>query len=454
MGTKSSRSARGVGRLAGAAAVLGMLGAGAGAAPAVAAPALPDLVVTGVSPALGSYMQGSQVLFEATVRNVGRAAKEPGQVVGVAFVVDGRVVTWSDDTTAGIAPGESITVRATAGPTGARTWAVTPGRHSVRAWVDDVDRVREADERNNVLEQEVAVARSTARAVTGVTARAAADPARYRATHDRGVRVSWSVPAGQPAGTTYTVLEHPAAGDGAYCSRPVDLTRVTTTASSVVLPQSVPSACSVRGDLRTSTFSVVATPPGRAPVESAHTGTCENAVISSSSGTSADGVHGPVTRWWLRCADGAPLEDAGMVAGTPTAVVDAGSASDTGYTGGQPFTATGGALTGDLATSRWGWSRYSLPVPAGAAGQGRYRVQLLLAEPTWSRPGQRVFGLTVEGVQVRERLDLAAEVGRDGVAVVEAFVDVTDGAVTVDATSIVDNPIVASLAVHRVRTPV
>ena len=123
------------------------LGLLAGAGAATAAPvALPDLVVSGISAV--TTTPGSPVTFAATLTNRGTAATPTGVVQGVAFSVDGHVVTWSADRRTPLAPGASAVVRASGGPAGS-TWTATAGPHVVTAVVDDVFRIRESDERNN-----------------------------------------------------------------------------------------------------------------------------------------------------------------------------------------------------------------------------------------------------------------------------------------------------------------
>ena len=206
--TKTSRRSRTARRaLAGAVGIL--LGAGTGGAAAQAAPTLPDLVVTDVTTSTGSYVQGSQVVFRATIRNDG-AAKVDWTTNGVAFVVDGRVVSWSDDNAVPLAPGQSVTVTANAGPAGSKAWTATAGRHAVRAWVDDVNRIREANEGNNVLERQVTIAASKARPVTDVRAVAATTLEQYKLDHAAPVRVTWKVPVGQPpARSNPSVIHRP-----------------------------------------------------------------------------------------------------------------------------------------------------------------------------------------------------------------------------------------------------
>ena len=444
MTTTTTRTARRTAAALVTAATLGV----AGAVDSAVAAGGPDLVVTGVSTASGSLTTGSKVVFSATIRNAGTAATPAGVVHGVAFAVDGQVVSWSDTAVASLAPGASITVKASGGPQGA-VWTATGGQHTVRAHVDDVNRVREGNETNNVLTRTVSVTSAQAagmQAVTAVTARQRADAQQWRITHDRTLAVSWQAPAGQPAGTTYTVVEHPVSTDGGYCGPQADVVRTTTTATSVTLPQSTGRTCFGHGESWTSTFSVLATAPGGATARSARSGAC---TAFHNVNTSAQPA--PVEVWRSECDGGATYSDDAMVSGNALARIDAGSTTgsgthtaDTGFTGGQTHTSSTGLGT-VLDTSRWGWSAYSVPAPAG-----RHRVRLHLVEPTFSSAGQRVFGLSVNGTVVRERLDLAAEAGLNRVHVVEAFVETTGGGIEISSTRIVDNPIVAAIEVSPV----
>lgn len=141
-------------RFAVAAAVAAGSVAGAGAVSA--APTAPDLVVTAVKWSPGTAA-GQHVLFSATIANRGTAPTPAGTVSGIAFQVDGNLVTWSDQRTAALAPGESATLEAVGGPAGSATWTATAGRHRLRAFVDDAHRIGESDEGNNTLDTTVAV---------------------------------------------------------------------------------------------------------------------------------------------------------------------------------------------------------------------------------------------------------------------------------------------------------
>ena len=116
---------------------------------AAAAAALPDLVVTNI--VKPTVAPGGLVKFTATVKNQGAAATPAGTILGVQFQVDGKApITWSDTDKTSLAPGASVTLTANGGQVAAG-WTATGGAHSVRAWVDDVNRIAESNETNNTL---------------------------------------------------------------------------------------------------------------------------------------------------------------------------------------------------------------------------------------------------------------------------------------------------------------
>jgi len=410
-----------------------------GAVPAGAAPPLPNLVVEPPSIVTGSLVVGSDVTFGALVRNTGTAATVAGVVTGVAFSVDGRLVTWSDNTTWALSadPQAGMPVIANSGPTGSSTWRATPGRHTVRAWVDDVNRIQESNEHDNTSTWTVVVPQPGVRPVTRVAARVASSQAQYEVTHSPDVTVSWTTPVRQRRGTTYTVVEHPVLLDGPLsCGGLGDITRVTTTSSSVTLPQASGGSCGGHTSRWKSTFSVVANAPGVAGADSGDTGVCVREFSTNNFAPTA------AEQFWSQsCVDGGSVHDTTQPYRS-VAVIDAGGPGDTGFVGGHVYSATGD-LPEQYRTTRWGWSRYEVPVPAA----GRYRVTFSVVDPTWTRPGQRVFSLRAEGRLVRDRLDVVADVGPNAVERIDAYVDVTDGALTVDASRLVDNPIVSLIEV-------
>jgi hypothetical protein len=125
--------------------------------------AKPDLVVTGISWDPASPAPGSAVTFSATIKNQGTVPTPAGVKHGVLFTVDDGAAgpgVWSDTYTDAIAPGAWVTVTANGGWAGA-TWKAVEGTHTVKAQVDDVDRIAESDETNNVRTEQITVAKST-----------------------------------------------------------------------------------------------------------------------------------------------------------------------------------------------------------------------------------------------------------------------------------------------------
>src|SRR5258706_11418410 len=105
-----------------------------------------NILSTPLSPA-----PGTPVLFSATVKNEGTVATPAGTIVGVRFEIDGQLVTWSDTSTASLAPGATRTLTANSGPQGTATWLATSGIHRLSAWVDDVNRLADVNRNNNKL---------------------------------------------------------------------------------------------------------------------------------------------------------------------------------------------------------------------------------------------------------------------------------------------------------------
>ena len=115
------------------------------------APNAVDLVVSSVKWTPANVASGQSATFSAVVTNNGKATKAAGAIIGVAFRVDGNLTTWSDTNTQALAPGQSVTLTANSGPSGSATWTASSGRHTLEAWVDDVNRIAEGDENNNKL---------------------------------------------------------------------------------------------------------------------------------------------------------------------------------------------------------------------------------------------------------------------------------------------------------------
>jgi hypothetical protein len=108
-----------------------------------------DLAVTNISWSPTFPSSGQPVTFSATFKNQGTVATQAGIIHGVRFEIDGQLVTWSDTSTASLAPGASRTVSANSGPSGSATWTAASGKHTLAAWSDDVNRLPDVDRSNN-----------------------------------------------------------------------------------------------------------------------------------------------------------------------------------------------------------------------------------------------------------------------------------------------------------------
>ncbi|NAZ85086.1 malectin domain-containing carbohydrate-binding protein [Kineococcus indalonis] len=420
-----------------------LAGAGLVTGPAAQAAAY-DLVVTDVRPVLaGTQATGSQVLFQATVHNRGNAPTPAGVVHGVAFTVDGRVVSWDDTSTRSLPAGASRTLTASGGPAGRSTWTAGDGRFTLGAWVDDVDRLRsEADEGDNRRSTELRA--TPVKPVTQLSAAPALTQAQFEQTHARTVRLSWRVPDGQPAGVRYRVLEHPTDPD-ATCSPDVPLDKGVTTGAALTFDVENGLNCSPHVEVRDVQHTVVAEAPAGGPaVTSAASGGCRWVHDVDSSY--------PQQAWDLGCAGSPQLHD---FTDPVQGLVDAGSAApqgrweeDHGFTGGTAHTSAFPGLAPELQTSRWGWTRYSVPVDP-ARGDGTWTVRLTFVEPTFTAPGRRVFDVRVDGRLVADDLDVFARVGRGRPYVLETTVPATGDTVEIVPTRRVDNPIVAAVEVLR-----
>ena len=114
-----------------------------------------NLVVVDVSWTPQPSGAGEPVVFSALVRNTGAAATPP-LPTGVAFSVDGTVVSWSGSDSTPLAPGDQRTFTADDGVTGA-AWTATDGDHAVEATVDDTGQIPELNEDDNTATAQIAV---------------------------------------------------------------------------------------------------------------------------------------------------------------------------------------------------------------------------------------------------------------------------------------------------------
>jgi beta-galactosidase len=155
----------------------------------------------------------------------------------------------------------------------------------------------------------------------------------------------------------------------------------------------------------------------------------------------------------------APFTTLGVNAGSKAQVADenglwigdqAYAPGGFGFVGGTPtqfdkdLAITNTAETPLYFTFRSGMSAYRFDVPDGA-----YDVTLMFAEPS-AKPGERVFGVSVNGAALASRLDLSATYGIARAATYTTSVSATGGAgITVNFTPIQGQAIVNAIRVIR-----
>jgi len=132
--------------------------------------------------------------------------------------------------------------------------------------------------------------------------------------------------------------------------------------------------------------------------------------------------------------------------GAYTATTGYSWSADRGFRGGHASSTTAaiaGASDPTLYRSeRWGTFGYALPTPNGV-----YTVTLKFAEFVWTRPGQRVFNVTIEGRTVLRDFDILHEVAPDTALDKTFRVSVADGVLNVAFASVVDDAKVSAIEV-------
>jgi hypothetical protein len=118
-----------------------------------------DLIVTAIrwSKDLGAtwqtdpVLEGSDVWFEADVKNIGLAGARLNTIIQVDFRANGTLVSQSNTYNSGLPAGGQITLRANTGPDGDQFWHDgEPGTYSIQARVDAPNRFpSEHSESNN-----------------------------------------------------------------------------------------------------------------------------------------------------------------------------------------------------------------------------------------------------------------------------------------------------------------
>jgi len=98
-------------------------------------------------------------------------------------------------------------------------------------------------------------------------------------------------------------------------------------------------------------------------------------------------------------------------------------------------------------TARWNTGRLTYLF---SVSNGTYTVRLKYAELYFTSPGQRVFDVTINGQKVLQGFDIVAQAGGPNRAVDRSFpITVTNGQITIESTSMVDDPTVNAIEITK-----
>jgi hypothetical protein len=122
--------------------------------------------------------------------------------------------------------------------------------------------------------------------------------------------------------------------------------------------------------------------------------------------------------------------------------------ADTGFTGGSTYHTTDAISNTSTPTlyqsERYGNFQYEFNVP-----NGTHTVTLKFAEIYWSKPGQRVFNVAINGTAVLSNFDIIAQAGAAFKARDESFsVPVSTGTVIIQFTTVVNNAKISALEIQ------
>ena len=115
-------------------------------------PGLPDLILTEIRWEPENPKEGDDIIFFATIKNIGTGASPAGVKHGVAFSVNGVVRSWSDGFFGSMAPDEEVEVSSRMeGSTGALWTVGADPTYTIKGEVNDTKDFQEADFTNNTL---------------------------------------------------------------------------------------------------------------------------------------------------------------------------------------------------------------------------------------------------------------------------------------------------------------
>lgn len=122
--------------------------------------------------------------------------------------------------------------------------------------------------------------------------------------------------------------------------------------------------------------------------------------------------------------------------------------ADTGYTGGSTYYTTH-AITNTTTQPLYQKERYGNVTYKFAVPNGTHTVTLKFAELYWTKTGQRVFNVAINGTTVLSNFDIFAHAGAQYKALDESFsVPVTTGTVTIQFTTVVNNAKVDAIQIQ------
>jgi hypothetical protein len=121
--------------------------------------------------------------------------------------------------------------------------------------------------------------------------------------------------------------------------------------------------------------------------------------------------------------------------------------ADYGFVGGNTYTSPVSVASNTAAevyrTERYGAFRYQFPVPAG-----NYRVNLRFAEVFYTRPGERVFDVSINGQRALSNFDIVAAAGGPNKAVDRQFnVSIPAGGMTIELTPRVEHAKISAIEI-------
>lgn len=117
--------------------------------------------------------------------------------------------------------------------------------------------------------------------------------------------------------------------------------------------------------------------------------------------------------------------------------------TDTGFVGGYTYS-DNNAIGNTTTPALYQAQRYSVGAPLEyrfTVPNGSYSVVLKFAETYFTKAGQRVANIEINGQTVQQNFDIVAAAGGPNLAIDEAFaVNVTSGMIDIQLTSVVQNP--------------